>query len=79
MTLQELCKELERYYEIGKQRKEVVPLIHCFGIKYSDVITNNNIRGDDIVVLTSLRDTKFATEIRKGMKLAKYVMMKNNI
>lgn len=79
MSLQELCKELERYYEIGKQRKEVVPLVQCFGIKYSDVITNNNIRVDDIVVQTSLRDTKLATEIRKGMKLAKYVMIKNNI
>jgi hypothetical protein len=28
---------------------------------------------------SSLKGTKYATEIRKGMKLAKYVMIKNNL
>lgn len=76
MLLQELSKELERHFEIGKQRKERNALIQCFGIKYAEIITNNNIRVEDIVEHTSLKDTKYAAEIRKGMKLAKYVTIK---
>ena len=43
MSLQELSKELERHYEIGKQRKECNALVQCFGIKFADVIKENNI------------------------------------
>ena len=43
MLLQELSKELERHYEIGKQRKECNALVQCFGIKFADVIKENNI------------------------------------
>ena len=79
MVLQELSKELERHYEIGKQRRECNALVQCFGIKYADVITDSGIRVEDIVDQSSLRGTTYATEIRKGMKLAKYVMIKNNL
>ena len=79
MVLQELSKELERHYEIGKQRRECNALVQCFGIKYADAITDSGIRVEDIVEHSSLKGTTYATEIRKGMKLAKYVMIKNNL
>lgn len=79
MLLQELSKELERHYEIGKQRKECNALVQCFGIKFADVIKENNIRPEDIVEYSSLQGTTYATEIRKGIKLSKYVVITKNI
>ena len=79
MLLQELSKELEHYYEIGKQRKERNALVQCFGIKFANDIKENNIRPEDIVEHSSLKGTTYATEIRKGMKLSKYVAMIQNI
>lgn len=77
MTLEELSNELEHHYEIGKQRKECNALVQSFGIKYSDIIIDNNIRVEDIVEHSSLKGTTYATKIRKGIKLAKYVTIKN--
>jgi hypothetical protein len=79
MLLKELSKALEHHYQIGKQRKERNALIQCFGIKYADVIKENNIRPEDIVEYSSLKGTTYAIEIRKGMKLSKYVVITKNI
>ena len=39
----------------------------------------NNIRPEDIVEYSSLKGTTYATEIRKGIKLSKYVVITKNI
>ena len=53
--------------------------MQCFGIKFADVIKENNIRPEDIVEYSSLKGTTYATEIRKGIKLSKYVAITKNI
>lgn len=79
MDILDLAKTLDLFYEIGKERKERNALIQCFGIKYSDFITTHNIIPEDIVELSSLKGTKYAKELRKGIKLAKYVCLKDNV
>ena len=74
MLLQELSKELERHYEIGKQRKECNALVQCFGIKFADVIKENN-RGKLSKKIKSRmqrmnKNEKSAGKGRKGRKKA---------
>ena len=38
MEICDLAKALDAFYEIGKERKECNALVHCFGIKYADII-----------------------------------------
>lgn len=74
----DLAKELDRFYEIGKARKDCNALVQCFGIKYANTIKAQDIRPEDIVERSNLRGTKYATELRKGMKLAKYVCLNDD-
>lgn len=76
MELSDLAKELDSFYDIGKKRRERNALIQYFGIKYADVIAENNIKPEDIVEKSCLKGTAYATEIRKGMKLSEYVHLK---
>lgn len=78
MNIIDLAKELDLFYEIGKTRKDCNDFIQCFGIKYANVIQEQGIRPEDIIDKSSLRGTTYATELRKGMKLSKYVCLKDN-
>lgn len=78
MNIIDLAKELDLFYEIGKTRKDCNAFIQCFGIKYANVIQEQGIRPEDIIDKSSLRGTTYATELRKGMKLSKYVCLKDN-
>ncbi len=58
----------EKYH--GAADKEVVLSIHLFGIEFSDELQGQNLK--EICELANA-PTSYATEIRKGMRLAKYV------
>lgn len=76
MEINDLANILNVYYEIGKERKERNALIQCFGIKYADIIEILHINPEDIIEKSNLKGTTYATELRKGIKLAKYVCLK---
>ena len=79
MTVSDLAKALDLFYRIGQERKECNALVQCFGIKYADYLTSHKIRPEDVVEKSSLKGTTYAIELRKGMKLAKYVCLKEDI
>lgn len=79
MKIEDLSKALDLFYKIGKERKECNALVQCFGIKYANVIEQECINCKEIVEKSSLKGTTYATEIYKGIKLAKYVKLKDEI
>ena len=76
MEVCDLAKALAAFYEIGKERKECNALVQCFGIKYADIIEAQHISPNDIVEKSQLKGTSYATELRKGIQLAKYIRVK---
>ena len=81
MGITDLAKQLDLFYNIGKERRDCNALVQCFGIKYANIIIENRIRPEDIVAKSCLKGTTYATEIRKAIKLSKYVCLKegNNL
>ncbi len=49
--------------------------IHLFGIKYGEQILNNNLRIENIVNISGIKPI-YKMEIRKGIILSKYVVVK---
>ena len=60
--------------EMYKQAPEgdKVTFIHLFGIKYADSIKKNKLNIKKILEYSTVKPS-FATEVNKGVKLAKYV------
>lgn len=56
----------------GAPEGDKVTFIHLFGIKYADIINNNKLSIKKILEYSSVKSS-FATEVNKGVKLAKYV------
>ncbi|MDE7091657.1 MAG: hypothetical protein K2O53_08055 [Bacteroidales bacterium] len=79
MSIEDLATELDRFYRKGQARKERNAFLLCFGIKYADLILRENINCKDIVRKSSLAGTTYDREIYKGVKLAKYVLLRDNI
>lgn len=75
----DLAKKLDLFYSIGVKRRERNALIQCFGIKYANDIIECNIKPEDIVEKSSLKGTAYATEIRKGITLSRYVCLKEEV
>lgn len=74
LTEEQLAVELqEMINEYGK-----VTGIHLFGIKYATIIQNNNYSIRHIINLANVQES-FCVEISKGINLAKYVTMNDNI
>lgn len=74
MTLHDLAMMLsEMYY--NAPAKEQVTMIHLFGIKYADVIKENGYSRKEIIQKANIRES-YLTELSKGMRLSKYVMLK---
>lgn len=73
MTVIELGNKLKEMYEGSNGDKTA--MIHLFGIKYADVIRNNRFTPREILQVAQMPDSYFA-EINKGIKLAKYVDVK---
>ena len=72
-----LCQKLKEMYDNAPYGEQVL-MIHLFGIKYADIIKQNNYTPKQIVDVSGLNSSYYA-EVNKGMKMAKYVMMKNDM
>lgn len=71
MGKNELAKKLNEMYNNSKEG-EKVSMIHLFGIKYSEEIRQSGVNSREIAELAEIKPS-YATEISKGIKLAKYV------
>ena len=76
MTIEQAARILRKMYDIGRQRREVSAYIHLFGIKYADELSS--LSRPEIVRLAGLPPAH-STEIYKGMKLSKYVEIKQGV
>lgn len=75
MTEVELANELKIMYEKGVPAKEQTTMIHLFGIKYGNIIRGNGYTPRAILKYTEMPES-YQVEINKGIKLAKYVKVK---
>ena len=71
MTEQDLGLILNKMYNEAK-KGEKVTMIHLFGIKYGNIIRENNYSFKVIVKNANISET-YVTELTKGANLAKYV------
>jgi hypothetical protein len=72
MQINDMAGILKTSYE-GAPHNEKVVAIHLFGIRHAGILEGFPLK--DIAILAGISET-YATEIRKGMKLAKYVILK---
>jgi hypothetical protein len=72
MTLNELASILKDMYTNARP-KEKVTMIHLFAVKYAEQIKKIGVR--QIVEQSGIPST-FKTELNKGVRLAKYVNIK---
>lgn len=75
MTEYQLGMILKDMYQQGEVCREQTTMIHLFGIKYSNSIKDYGLSIKNILEYAQLPDS-YKTEINKGMKLAKYVVVK---
>lgn len=74
MDLAKISEILKEKYEAAKQG-EMHLTLHLFGIEYADVISKADYSANDIGKEVGLKNGGHA-EISKGIKLAKYVVLK---
>lgn len=74
MTINELGRKLMEMYENAPRGYQVAN-IHLFGVKYADVIYENDYKVSDIINASGMKKS-YATEVSKGIKLARYVIPK---
>lgn len=74
MTENELGKILREMYDNAPKGYQVAN-IHLFGVKYAEVIIENNIKATDIIRVSGLKES-YSAEVSKGIKLARYVAPK---
>jgi hypothetical protein len=72
MNSKDLSGALKRAY-FGAAEREKAVSVHLFGIEYAD-----HLEGHSLVEITDAAgvNKSYAVEIRKGMNLARYVMLK---
>ena len=75
--VESLGKELKKMYDTA-EKGEQVTRIHLFGIKNGEKIINNRIKVSDIVQVAEINES-YKTEVSKGVKLSKYVFVKQGI
>ena len=71
MTENDLGRKLNDMYENAPDGYKVTQ-IHLFGVKYADVIKENDFRVSEIIKISGLNES-YKTEVSKGIKLSKYV------
>jgi hypothetical protein len=69
---EELGVELKNMYERGRARGESVVMIQLFGIRFAPQIRSGGFTPADIIAASGIQDS-YATELSKGIKLAKHV------
>ncbi len=74
MTKVELGNKLKNLYD-DANTGEKVTMIHLFGIKYGEIIRDNEYTFKEIAKEAGISET-YKTEISKGANLAKYVTVK---
>ncbi|MEA4823312.1 MAG: hypothetical protein VB111_04265 [Clostridiaceae bacterium] len=74
MTANDLGRILKEMYEGSKTEKTA--MIHLFGVKYAAEIRNNDITPKEILKIAGMPES-YQVEINKGIKLAKYVEVKD--
>lgn len=74
MTTKELGLELREMY-LNAPKGDAVAMIHLFGIKYADEISNFENPKNEIIQVSGISQS-YITELSKGIKLAKYVIPK---
>lgn len=70
MTIDEAATILSREYLRGQASREQALSVHLFGIRYAKQLEGMPLR--EIVIRAQIPET-YATELRKGVNLAKYV------
>ncbi|WP_152004397.1 HTH-like domain-containing protein [Desulfoluna spongiiphila] len=75
MDVYELGRILNNMYENAEHGESVV-MIHLFGIKYATEIRACKVSMKEIAKAAQIHES-YGTEIGKGVRLAKYVMLKN--
>lgn len=73
MTLNELAKKLKEMYEGSSTEKTA--MIHLFGVKYAKDIRESGYVPKDILKVAGMPES-YQVEINKGIKLSKYVTVK---
>jgi hypothetical protein len=73
MTIDQAASELARMYREALATREQATSVHLFGIKYADQIANMSL--PEVAIRAGIPKT-YATEIRKGINLAKYVQLR---
>jgi len=71
MTEKELGKILKEMYDEAQEGYELTSIL-LFGVEYAPTIIEEKIKPTDIVRASGLHPS-FSIELRKGIKLSKYV------
>jgi 5-methylcytosine-specific restriction protein B len=77
MTINQLGKALSDLYH-NAPKGEAVAMIHLFGIKYAKELNEGRFNKKEVARTANIPES-FGTEISKGIKLSKYVIVKNII
>ena len=77
MTINELGAALNKMCK-GAPKGNKTAMIHLFGIKYAEEIKKSKFNKKQIAKAAKIPESYFA-EINKGVKLAQYVTLKDNI
>ncbi len=77
MTLNELGTKLSEMYN-NAQKGDSVAMIHLFGIKYANEIKESEYSKKDIITQSGI-SASYLTELTKGVKLAEFVIPKNEL
>ncbi|MDE0048198.1 MAG: hypothetical protein OXO52_00310 [Rhodospirillales bacterium] len=77
MTSAELADTLSRMHHRAADGDKAV-MVHLFGIRYADEIRHCGASVAEIVRLSALSHTTYATEVSKGVKLARYVSLRSD-
>lgn len=75
MNNRELGGKLREMYT-NASKGEAVAMIHLFGIKYAAEINNSVCSKKEIIKASGISES-YLTELTKGVKLAEYVILKN--
>ena len=75
MNNRELGGKLREMYT-NASKGEAVAMIHLFGIKYATEINNSECSKKEIIIASGISES-YLTELTKGVKLAEYVILKN--
>ena len=71
----DLILKLNNMYE-NAEEGYAIAMIHLFGIKYAQYIGKDKVATPEDIVKKSSIPNSYATEINKGKKLSKFVLIK---